>query len=490
MSWHWKELLPVDAFTVRVSHYLTDVDQKVLTLLYQPLVGAVAHSMYMTLWAQLEKDQFWSVDQTHRQLMLMMNIPLQTIYEERKKIEAIGLLKTYKTAVDEGSSYVYELQQPMSPKQFFENDVLSVYLFNRLGKQKYRQMRERFTEDKVDLEQYTEMTHSFDEVFHSLHHSEIVSNLQSETSDSMKLNPQSELLGGNELGLSFMEQSFDFELMAKDLSSFIVPDNLLTKEVREAIVRLAFVYRIEPLEMSRIVGQAVIHEDEIDLETLRKKAQDWYKIEHSSEPPSLSLKVHPNEHQTLKGVEPKTEHEKIIKFYETTPPLTLLEIRSEGAQVATADAKIIESLILDYKLLPGVVNVLLDFVLYQHDMKLQKAFIEKIAAHWARKKIKLVSDAMGLAREEQEKKVVAKEQNQARSQGKRQGTKRNTRRDKLPKWLLEKQEKEKQKESISKETVETDVKPNRAQANSASTKEHFMKLLEESRKRKQEKGES
>jgi replication initiation and membrane attachment protein len=482
MSWHWKELLPVDSFTVRVSSYLTDLDQKVITLLYQPLVGALAHSLYMTLWSQLERDQYWSESQTHRQLMLMMNIPLQTIFEERKKLEAIGLLKTYKNSKEEGSSYLYELQQPMSPKQFFENDVLSVYLFNRLGKQKYRQLRERFTEDKVDKGEYTELTHSFDEIFHSLHHSEIVSNLQSETSDAMKLNEASELLGQDGDSLTFIEENFDFELMKKDLSSFIVPEQLLTKEVNQAIIRLAFVYRIEPLQMSRIVGQAVLHDDEVDIDLLRKKAQEWYKIEHSSEPPGLGLKVHPIQHQTMTSVEPKTEEEKIIKFYETTPPLTLLEIRSDGAYVAPADAKIVESLLMDYQLLPGVANVLIDYVLFQHDMKLQKALIDKIAAHWARKKINKVADAMVLAREEQEKKVVAKERSQSNASSKRtQGPRKNTRRDRLPKWLVEEKEKEKNKDQ--------EKKMPESSPETTDAKERFDKMMEELKKRKREKGE-
>lgn len=503
MSWHWKELLPVDPFTVRVSDYLTDLDQKVMTLLYQPLVGAVAHSLYMTFWAQLERDQYWSDRQPHRQLMLMMNIPLQTIFEERKKLEAIGLLRTFKETTEEGSSYLYELQKPMNPKQFFENDVLSVYLLNRLGKQKYRQMRDRFAVEVVKEETYTELTHSFDEVFTSLHHSEIVSNLQSETSDAMKFSGEMELLGEESDSLLFSEDEFDFELMKKDLSSFLVPERLLTEGVKNAILKLAFVYRIKPLEMSRIVGQAVLHDDEVDLDVLRKKAQEWYKIEHSSEPPALGLRTHPAEHQTMREKEPDTEEEKIIKFYETIPPLTLLEIRSDGAYVAPADAKIVESLLIDYHLLPGVANVLIDYVLYQHDMKLQKAFIDKIAAHWARKKIQKVKDAMLLAREEQEKKALAKEKGPSTPAAKRsQGTRKTTRRDRLPKWLIEEKEKEKNKGTQQNKNKHEDKSEgaksgqssenlsNGAGKETTDAQKRFEKMMEELRARKREKGES
>ncbi len=286
MNWHWKELLPVDRFSVRVTGKMVALDEQVLTLLYQPLIGFGAHSLYLTLAAQLERDQYWSSEQSHHQLMLQLGSSLANIYEQRKKLEGIGLLKTFKRKEDSHSAYLYELQAPMSPQEFFENDVLSVYLLNQLGKNHYRRLRERFTIDRVDTEDYAELTYAFDEVFTSLHHSEIVSNLHSETAQGLKLGEGTELIQRQESELVFAEESFDFDLMKNDVSSFVVPEKVLTPAIKERIVQLAFVYRIEPLEMSRIIEQTVIHEDEIDERELRRKVQEWYKLEVDSTPPA------------------------------------------------------------------------------------------------------------------------------------------------------------------------------------------------------------
>lgn len=284
MTWHWKELLPVDRFTIRTSQYVTEIDRLTLTLLYQPLIGAVAHSLYITFLSQLQKDQFWSEEQTHRQLMLLLGAPLEVIYEERKKLEGIGLLKTYKRKDASGeSTYLYEVLPPMTPKQFFENDVLSVYLFNRLGKTHYRQLRERFTLDKLEHEEYTELTYAFDEVFASLHHSEMVSNLKSETGNALKVDSHKQLVESEKQEFTFLHQQFDFDLLEKSLASFIVPAEVLTDEVKTLIGRLAFVYRIEPLEMTSILQQSLLHDDKLNVNELRKKVQEWYKIEHSNE---------------------------------------------------------------------------------------------------------------------------------------------------------------------------------------------------------------
>ncbi|WP_017726626.1 replication initiation and membrane attachment family protein [Halalkalibacterium ligniniphilum] len=485
MSWHWKELLPVDRYTVRTADYLNDLDQKVVTLLYQPLIGTMAYGLYLTLWSELERDEYWSKEQTHRHLMLMMGVTLENIYQERKKLEAIGLLRTYKRKDQETTSYLYELQPPMSPQQFFENDVLSVYIYNRLGKSQYLALRDRFMVDVVDKNEYVETTYSFDEVYTSLHHSEIVSNHQSEMGEALSMSEKQELLykrGEDEL--SFAKSSFDFELMKNDLSSYIVPENVLTEEVKQTILRLAFVYRIEPLQMSRILQQALIHDDEVDIGELRKRAQEWYKLEHGNEPPTLAMQTQPVKHRTMVKKEAQTEEEKVVALYETTSPLTLLESRSDGAKVPLADVKIIENLLIDYQLLPGVVNVLLDYVLMRNNMKLSKSLIEKIAGHWARKKVKTVVEAMKLAKEEYNQSEERKKQiEQGKHLGRppANGRRKNTRRDTLPKWLLNEQANLEQNQNVAakKETTKS----------FDEEKREFERLMEERKLRMQRKGE-
>ncbi len=441
MNWHWKELLPVDRYTVRAKDVLHDWDRKILTLLYQPLIGAFAYSLYLTLWSELEKDVYWSDENTHRYLMTLMDSPLNIIYQERKKLEAIGLLKTYKKKEEDGTVYLYELQPPMSPHAFFNNDVLSVYLYNRLGKSKYRQIRERFMLDNLDKNEYQEMTHAFDEVFSSLHHSEIVANFQSEISNVLELEKEKEIINRqNEVDLVLTKEHFDFDLLMTDLSAFIAPKELLTKEIKDTIVRLSFVYRIEPLQMSRILQQSIIHDDQINLDLFRKKVQEWYKIEHGSDPPSLGLRSQPLDLQTIKDKEPISEEEKVIKLFETKSPIELLESRSDGSKVPPADVKIIEGLLLDYQLQPGVVNVLIDFILTVNDMKLSKPLIDKIAGHWKRKNVKTVNEAMELARQEYKAKRTNFNENDKKQAKPKKSVQQ--RKDKLPKWLLEEKERD------------------------------------------------
>ncbi|MBD9085102.1 Replication initiation and membrane attachment protein, partial [bacterium] len=91
---------------------------------------------------------------------------------------------------------------------------------------------------------------------------------------------------------------------------------------------------------------------------------------------------------------------KIIYQFETTSPYDFLASKYNGARPSKADLNILEYLLLDMNLNPGVVNVLVDFVLKINHNKLTKNYIEGIASQWAKSKIETVEDAMKIAEEE------------------------------------------------------------------------------------------
>ena len=55
---------------------------------------------------------------------------------------------------------------------------------------------------------------------------------------------------------------------------------------------------------------------------------------------------------------------------------------------------------LNQKLMPGVVNVLIDYVLKTNNMKLNRNYIETIAGQWKRKDIDTVKEAIMECRKE------------------------------------------------------------------------------------------
>ena len=99
-------ILPTDSYIVINKSLLNDNDRLILTMLYQPIVGSMAISLYFTLWADLNKTQIMSNEYTHYHLMNAMSLKLDDIVSSRKKLEAIGLLKTF-YKIGEINNYVY-----------------------------------------------------------------------------------------------------------------------------------------------------------------------------------------------------------------------------------------------------------------------------------------------------------------------------------------------------------------------------------------------
>ena len=129
-------ILPADTYTVINKTVINDSDLRIISMLYQPIIGYAAVSLYFTLVDDLDKLEIMSEELTHHHLMSTMQLKLEDIVIAREKLEAVGLLKTY---VKKGSvnSFVYLLFSPIPAYDFFNHPILNIVLYNNLGKKEY-----------------------------------------------------------------------------------------------------------------------------------------------------------------------------------------------------------------------------------------------------------------------------------------------------------------------------------------------------------------
>ncbi|MFS0822449.1 replication initiation and membrane attachment family protein [Bacillus sp. 1P02SD] len=395
---HWKELVPVDRYIVHAADLLHDYDRKIVSLLYQPLIGMKAFSLYMTLWSELEQNRLWSDEGTHYTLMALLQTNLEEIYQERLKLEGIGLLKTFVKSDEDSRSFIYELQAPLSPKAFFTDGVLNVYLYNRLGKSKFFKLKQFFSDSEIDIDSYKPITKAFSEVFESVK-VKMISTISDEMHHNLERDENTEFMDRNEDKKLLIEnENFNFDLFFAGISDVMIPKKSITPRVKEAITKLSFLYGIDPIEMQGIVMSALDPNEKIDIEKLRKASRDWYQFETGNELPTLTEKIQPLATQTMVNKVPQTKEEELIQKLERISPKEFLIDVSGGAQPSVSELKIIEEVMFRQNLLPGVVNVLLYYVMLKSDMRLTKSYIETIASNWARLNIKTVKEAMETAK--------------------------------------------------------------------------------------------
>ena len=378
-------LYPADIYQVIDKSLLSESDKLVLNMLYMPIIGNAAVVLYLKLQTEA-KNSIISPELSHRHLMTSMGLTLDNIKEARLKLEGIGLMKTYYHS-GEVNSYVYELYSPMSASEFFNHPIFNIVLYNNVGKEEYKRLLDSFKFPSISLKDYEDITSPFDTVFKSKNYTTLEYTGE-------------DVISKNKLNLSY-ELEYDFDLLTESLSDGVFNEKCLNKTMKELIVNLSFLYDIDPLAMADIIRASLNEKGNIDKEDLRKNTRKYYQFNNDNRLPSLLFKSQPEYLRDASGNNSKRG--RIIKVFESNSPYEFLKAKYNGAKPTERDMQILEKLLIDLKLNPAVVNVLIDYVLRTNNNKLTKAYIETIAGQWKRSGIETASEAMEIAEKEHKK---------------------------------------------------------------------------------------
>lgn len=379
-----KTILPADVYKVYRKCLIMEDKKQVLTLLYQPIIGITAVSLYLNLLNDIGYSLSESDTLTHHHLMTNMQLNLDAIEKARQKLEAIGLMKTYYRE-DKINSFIYVLYSPISANEFLNHPILNVVLYNNVGKMEYENIVEKFRVSRINIKDYKEITCSFDDVFtavngYSLENKDIV------TDKTRKIE---------------INSNIDINLIISAIPRRMTSDKCFNKETVNLIINLAYLYKIDNLNMQGLVRNAINEKGMIDGKELRNLCRNFYQFENNGKLPTLIYNKQP-EH-LKEPVGNNSSLAKMIYTFENISPYDFLKNSYNNAEPTMRDKKIVENLIIDQQLNPGVVNVLIDYVLKTNNKKLNKEFIETIAGQWKRLSIETVSEAMDICRKEHKK---------------------------------------------------------------------------------------
>lgn len=377
-----KIVLPADTYIVINKTILNDQDRKILTMLYQPIIGSVSTNLYFSLWSNLDRSELISTEYTHHHLMANMQLNLDEIIEARERLEGIGLLKVFYSG-DNINHYIYELYSPVSSYEFFNNPILNTAFYSSVGKLEYEKTVSYFSVPRINLKDYEEITCSFHEIFSSCALTPIENN-----NNIRKL---------SKLGLNFapkIDLNNIFSLIPEEMFN----QRAITKDMREFLYKLSFVYNLDDEVMVKLIRNSINEKHLIDKKLIRDNCRKYYSFENSGKLPSLVFRNQPE--YLRKPVGDISKRAKLIYTFETISPYDFLTFKNNKVKPTKAEVSILEMLLIDFNLNPGVVNVLIDYVLRINDNKLVKSFIETIAAQWKRSNIETVEEAMKIAEKE------------------------------------------------------------------------------------------
>lgn len=413
-------ILPADTYSVINKTVINDTDRKIVSMLYQPIIGFSAASLYFTLLDDLDKSSLMSEDQTHHHLMATMQLKLEDIVIAREKLEGVGLIKTY---LKKGTinNYVYLVYSPITAAEFFNHPILNVVLYNNLGKKEYEKLLNYYKIPRIALKDYEEITCNFDDVFTSVQGNilEMNEDITKRDSNNIKIN-----------------KGIDFNLLISSIPDTNITEKTFNKDIKELINALSFTYNLSTLDMQNLVRNSINERGLIDKTILRKSCRDYYQFDNNGNLPTLIYNKQPD--YLKKPTGDTSKWARMVYTFENLNPYQFLKAKYKGAEPTDRDKRLIESLLVDQKLNPGVVNVLIAYVLKINNEQLKKSYVETIAGQWKRLNIETVEEAMRIT-EKEHKKVKRLIEN---SKTKQQSAKK-TKEQHVPAWF----DKEKQTEA-------------------------------------------
>lgn len=412
---------------------LSPLDYRLISTLYQPMIGAQAASLYDALFHLIPSDQIgYSPLEAQRKLFLMMQINpneqgRKLLASLASSLEAVGLLETARHAIeDEEMVYVYRLRQPLSPVEFFRTHHLVLLLRDKVGQHVLRSI-------------YNALVTPVPKEVERIH-------LSSSENLSMPFYEWCSLQV-SEQDAAWIEQHVDwqFGLEAPDtnhrsqLELKYKYEDIIARFPRQSINR-GYVenlkYEPEQLEMINYVAAKfdlslsalcrVLDEDgvfnmkgELSFDVLQRIASDTYRQEIKREADRNRYLARVQNNDSQSALQPAAEVDVDERFFVEVPELLKdrfeqrnynLFLRNEPytkvlrcffpGTVPTHVLNIFEQLDINYKLPEEVINVLIHF-LHTRQLSWTKRYIDSIASDLLGKRITVYEKAVDYFRNQQ-----------------------------------------------------------------------------------------
>ncbi|MDD3126439.1 MAG: DnaD domain protein [Candidatus Izemoplasmatales bacterium] len=362
-----------DQFFVYAKSNLGANDFQTLSLLYQPIIGVLAFSLYSTLWHLINRQNLISERYLHSDLESILNYKIVKIEEARRNLEAIGLMNVY----FHDDCFAYEMKLPMAAASFINDGVLGSYLQNCVTESRYEKILKLFRIVPVNKTDFINLTKSFNDVFPAI-------------SDSKKLTSGEFVVTNRAKSISINDNSFDFRLFVETFPDTNKISSLLTDAVKEKINILAYIYGLDEESMHTIFAKAIDEANtDVDLAKLSRFARECNKFDVPIIEPQEDVKQ--QDFQDGNPTDP-------VDYFGSVSPKRLLS-QLLGGLVSNSDLRVVERLIEEIKLDKGVVNVLLAYTIKNNDGNMPPfAYYQKIGMSWKRNQIDNVEIALDYVR--------------------------------------------------------------------------------------------
>ncbi|AGM25757.1 chromosome replication initiation and membrane attachment protein [Spiroplasma syrphidicola EA-1] len=332
-------------YLIKYDYNLSNDDRLILLYLYQPIIGHRALSLYLLFSAngiKLEFNTKYEIDD----FLTILQLSEQELEAAKDKLATIGLLKISRRSKER--SIILKPQLPVSASAFFENAVLSDFLINKIGEDKFKRLKNKFL--------------------------------------AAPSNPNPI---ANNLNVTLDFLYIDKYLLGKNAN------NKLYLPYREKIIQLANYYGILTKDIANYIYKSIevqLNQRIFNYDKFTNLLSDAYQkivLKKHLEGEQLNLVV------TIDNtIAPSNMMEVKISEMTSIDPIEYLTLLRDNVKPTPLEIDLIRDLIIQYHLQPGIVNCLIEYVWFKNNCRIERKYCEKIANTFNQLQISNVESAM------------------------------------------------------------------------------------------------
>ncbi|AUM62928.1 DnaD domain protein [Spiroplasma monobiae] len=362
-------------YRVILKNIVDSSNNKIITYLYQPIMGSKAVSLYYTLINESYiLNDFKKITLSDARLSKITGISKTTLAKYFKKLEALGLLRTLENK--EKNTIIFNVYSPLEPAEFFENKVFNNALLNKLKKDDYELVRFTFRDEgELSLESgYKDTSSKFADVFGE------IENIKVEETTMIKAKPKR---------TNALLKGLDYIQLIESLETEDVIISKNNSVVKKAIEDVFGSYNISQFEIKEIIKRIYDKEEcSFDNSLFYKEVAKLIFKKDEFEPTVPEIDVNKNiQNQKIKKLnemETIEPEEYLLALISSKDPKT--------KELNKTQNEIIEILQNKYKLRNGVINCLFDFVFLKNKGNIVANYIYKIASTMSENGFKTASE--------------------------------------------------------------------------------------------------
>lgn len=366
---------------------LTPAKERVLTRLYQPLIGANAQALYLTLAYEYNALPINSNYQPLVQLQEQTGLSLPAIFDALHNLEAVSLVSTYLGQNQVlGQVIKIKLSEIPSAASFFNEFLLSSLLREKVGDEGYQRLRTDFQTSVMKTAQDQDVSASFFDVFHLS---------QADLANLPAGRPRKR----DEGLIKRASIKVDWQLLEDLLSKAHLPAGEVDKHRREIQQVMGFYHYSEEQFADLAASTFIPGKESLDFKKIENAAGGEAQDKQAA---SLRHRLTQKPDQVLAKLDAKDQA--LLKQALTLPPLEFLTKvkQGKGGYVAAQERRIIFNLQNRTGLTPELVNMV-SYTALRYDSILTQQRADRIANSWLEHGVTTAAGAIAFIKDYEQK---------------------------------------------------------------------------------------